>query len=149
MNKQRCFFIGHHDASVALSGLLKLETRNLILNKNITEFVIGKYGSFDSIASLAVASMKSEFPQIKIYRLVPYYNESQTVDLPDGFDGTIYPEGLENVPKRFAIVRANQYMIEHSAYLVCHVWNSFGNAAKLLEFAKKREAKGKIQIIRI
>ena len=30
------------------------------------------------------------------------------MDIPPGFDGTYYPEGLETVPRRLAILRAGQ-----------------------------------------
>ena len=149
MFKRRCFFIGHRDAPSSLYEQLRAEIKQLIVNKNVSEFVIGEYGSFDALASSAAVSLKSEFPDIRILRLIPYYRPSQSILLPDGFDGSLFPEGLETVPKRFAIVCANQYMIEHSDHLICFVRYSFGNSGKLLEFASKKEQKGKIHIIRL
>lgn len=145
----RCFFVGHRDAPSSLYEHLKAEIRRLIISENVQEFVIGSYGSFDALASSAAVRLKSEFPDIRILRLVPYYHPSFTIFLPDGFDGSLYPEGLESVPKRFSIIRANQYMIEHCGYLICFVRHSFGNSGKLLEFASKKEQKGKIHIIRL
>ena len=51
---------------------------------------------------------------------------------------TVYPEGLENVPKRFAIYARNKWMIEKSDFVVTCVNRSFGGAAQFKEFAIKR-----------
>lgn len=149
MCSKRCFFIGHRDAPQSLFERLKTEIKRLVVNESVSEFVIGGYGSFDAMASVAVVDVKSEFPEINILRLTPYYKPCRTPNLPIGFDGTIYPEGLEDVPRRFSIVRANQYMVEHSDYLICYVCRSFGSSGKLVEFASRKEKKGKIQIIRL
>ena len=52
---------------------------------------------------------------------------------------TIYPEGLEKVPPRFAIVRRNQWMTDHSDIVICHVTHSWGGAAKAVEYAEKKK----------
>lgn len=149
MRKHRCFFIGHRDAPSSLYEQLKANIRHLIINKNVSEFVIGGYGSFDALASSAAVHLKTEFPDITILRLIPYFDPSHSVFLPEGFDGSLYPEGLEAVPRRYAIVRANQYMVEHSDHLICYVRNSFGNSGNLLEFASRKELSGTIHIIRL
>lgn len=61
------------------------------------------------------------------------------IAIPEGFDNTFYPP-LESVPHRYAIVRANQYMIETSDTVICYV-SHFGNARNLLEYARKQEGK--------
>lgn len=56
-------------------------------------------------------------------------------------DNTIYPEGLELVPKRFAIKKRNEWMIDNSNYVICHVKNNFSNAHKFREYAIKKNKK--------
>lgn len=82
----RCFFVEHRDAPSSLYEQLKAEIRRLIISENVQEFVIGSYGSFDALASSAAVRLKSEFPDIRILRLLPYYHPSCTIFLPDGFD---------------------------------------------------------------
>lgn len=48
------------------------------------------------------------------------------------------PEGIERVPKRFAISWRNNWMLEHSDYVVACVTHSWGGAAQYVEKAKKR-----------
>ena len=66
--------------------------------------------------------------------------------MPDGFDSTYYPPGVENVPRKVAIVRANRYMVDHTDFLIAYAWHPANNARDLLEYARKREGKGLIQV---
>ena len=78
--------------------------------------------------------------------LLPYHPFDRPVSTPDGFDGTFYPPGMETAPKRVAIVRANRYMVDYCDYLISYVRYPASNAQKLVEYARKREERGLIQI---
>lgn len=45
---------------------------------------------------------------------------------------------MENVPQKFAIVRANRYMVEHVNYMIAYVWHPASNARDLVEYAIKQ-----------
>ena len=62
---------------------------------------------------------KKEYSHIKLYLLAPYAL-NQNREAPEGFDGTFYPEGLEKVPMRYAIVQANRCIIQNSDYLISY-----------------------------
>ena len=81
--------------------------------------------------------------------VLPYHPAERAVPTPDGFDGTHHPEGLENTPRRYAIVRANQIMVDTCDWLVRYVRHGASNSRNLLEYARRREGKGMIQIINI
>jgi hypothetical protein len=66
--------------------------------------------------------------------------------LPAGFDGSFYPPGMETVPKRAAIVRANRYMVDHSDFLIAYAWHPASNARDLVEYAQRREQRGLIRV---
>ena len=55
-----------------------------------------------------------------------------------GFDGTFYPPGMESVPRRYAIVRANRYMIDHVDYLIAYAWHPASNAKELTAYALRK-----------
>ena len=76
----------------------------------------------------------------------PYHPYDHPTPTPAGFDGTFYPPGMETVPKRAAIVRANRYMVEHSEYLIAYVWHPASNARELVEYAQKWEKRRMIQV---
>ena len=56
----------------------------------------------------------------------------------DNLKNTIYPEGLETVPKRFAISWRNKWMIQQSDIVVTYVTHNFGGAAQFKEMADRQ-----------
>ncbi len=141
-----CFFIGHREADERLLPLLSKAIERLITEESVSYFYVGGYGGFDRIASTAVKVAKKNHPQITLMRVLPYHPAERPIDIPHGFDGTYYPEGLENVPRRYAIVRASKIMVTECDWLICYVQHSASNSRKLLEYAERRQKKGLIQI---
>ncbi len=52
-------------------------------------------------------------------------------------EDSIYPEGLEMVPKRFCIDKRNRWMLNRADYVVTYISRSVGGAAKYSEIALK------------
>ena len=144
-----CFFIGHREADERLLPRLELEIDRLIQEYNVRYFYVGGYGGFDRIAAAAVKHAKQKYPDITLMLLLPYHHAERALPTPDGFDGTYHPEGLENTPRRYAIVRTNQIMVNTCDWLVCYVRHGVSNSRNLLEHAQRREAKGLMQIVNI
>lgn len=134
-----CFFIGHREADESLFPRLMEEIERHATEYGVSEFVIGNYGNFDRLASRAAVEVKKRHQEISLVRLLPYHPADRPVHIPPGFDSTFYPPGLELVPKRLAIVRANCYMVDHSDYLIAYAWHPASNALELVEYAQKRE----------
>lgn len=141
-----CFFIGHREANEELSQKLEETVCRLITKENVDLFYVGGYGGFDRVAAGAVKKVKKEFPDIALFLVIPYHPAERPVEIPYGFDGTYYPEGLEGTPRRYAISRANRLLLDSSDWFVCYVKHGASNAQKLYEYAKRREKKGLIQI---
>ena len=78
--------------------------------------------------------------------LLPYHPYDCPIPVPEGFDGTFYPPGMEAVPRRFAIVRANRYMVDHSTHLIACAWHPASNARNLVEYAQAKAKKGAIRV---
>lgn len=133
-----CFFIGHRDASEDLYPFLEKEIERHISEHGVEEFIVGRYGRFDGMAARAVKELKKKYPEIRLVLLMAYLkNES----LPEGFDGTVYPEGLEFVPGRYAILRANQKMIDQSEFMIVFVKRRYGGAWRGLEYGRRKGKK--------
>ena len=141
-----CFFIGHRDTPSSILPTLRETVERHIMEYGVEEFVVGKYGTFDRLAAQAVREAKQCHPEIRLTLLLPYYDPIKQTEQPGRFDGSLYPAGLENVPRRAAIVRANQYMVCHSDYLIAYDAGRIGNTRKLLEYARHRETKGLIHV---
>ena len=114
------------------------------MNHGIRQYYVGSYGSFDRMAASALKAVKKRYQDISLYLLLPYHPAERPVETPEGFDGTFYPP-LEKVPRRYAIVKANRYMIETCDRVLCYV-NHIGNTRTLLEYARRRAKKGELSV---
>jgi len=127
-----CTFFGHRDTTKDIEEKLKVVLLDLILNKSVTRFLVGYQGNFDRITLSILKEIKKAQPHIE-FEVVLAYLSDNCEDCP-----TIYPEGLENVPKRFAISARNKWMIDKSDFVVTCVCRSFGGAAQFKELAIKK-----------
>lgn len=146
MTEANCFFIGHREAGDELFPALTEAVERHIMEYGITSFVVGRYGNFDKLAARAVIDAKKRHPEVTLTLLLPYHPFDRPIPTPKGFDGTFYPPGMETVPKRAAIVRANRYMIENSSHLIAYVWHPASNAREILEAALNRQERGLIRV---
>lgn len=144
-----CFFIGHREASTELLPALAEAVEKHITEYGVTEFIVGNYGGFDRISARAVIEAKKRYPGIVLSMLIPYHPAERPIELPPGFDNSFYPPGMESVPRRLAIVRANRYMVTHVDYLIAYVWHPASNARNLVEYAEKSRAKNGLTITRL
>ena len=146
MGGKSCFFIGHRETSGEIYQALYAAVEQHILEYGVTEFIVGHYGGFDRLAASAVKEAKRIYPEVRLTLLLPYHPAERPISTPDGFDGTFYPSGMESVPRKAAIIRANRYVIDHVDYLIAYAWHPASNARELLEYAQRRERKGKIAV---
>ena len=144
-----CFFIGHRDADERLLPRLELVVDRLIREENVRYFYVGGYGGFDRVAAAAVRRTKEKYPDITLMLVLPYHPAERPTEAPDGFDGTYHPEGLENTPKRYAIVRANRIMVDTCDWMVCYIRHGASNSRKLLDYAEHLNNMGLIQIVNV
>lgn len=145
MEIKSCFFIGHRTAPSNIKESLTEAIEKHIIEYGVTTFTVGHYGGFDSMVIGALREAKKRHANIKLYLLLPYHPTIQAVETPKDFDGTLYPDGMETVPKPLAIVQANRKMIQNSDYLIAYC-KFIGNTRNFVEFAQKREKKGLIKI---
>lgn len=138
MSGKSCFFIGHREASEEVLPALKQSIHKHIAEYGVTEFIVGHYGSFDRLAARAVISAKKYYSGITLLLLIPYHPAERSAEIPKGFDNTFYPPGMETVPRKLAITRANRYMADHADYLIAYVWHPASNARNLLEYAQRK-----------
>lgn len=137
------FFIGHRDAEETVFPKLLEDVEQHIVEYGVTEFFVGHYGRFDALAARAVKNAKKRHPEVTLTLVLTYHPFDRPIQTPKGFNGTFYPPGMETVPKKMAIVRANRYMVDTCDFLIAYVWHPASNALELAEYAQQR---GKIHI---
>ena len=146
MSRKSCFFIGHREASEEIYPVLCAAVEAHIVRYGVTEFIVGCYGCFEGLAAKAVKIAKQNHPEVELTLLLPYHPAERPIPVSDGFDSTYYPPGMESVPRKVAIARANRYMVDHTDFLIAYAWHPASNAKYLLEYAIKRERKGLTQV---
>ena len=138
MPRKTCFLIGHHDTPVSVCARLDAAIETHITEYGVTEFIVGHYGAFDRFAADALAEAKQRHPAITLRLLIPYHPSERPMELPEGFDGLIYPEGMETVPRRYAIARADEHMVRRCDCLICYDKYIVGNTHRFVAIAQRR-----------
>ena len=143
-DRKSCFLMGNRHTPSSIREQLIEVVKQHIMEYGVNTFTVGHYGGFDSLVIGVLRELKKSYPDIVLYLLAPYAL-NQNREAPAGFNGTFYPEGLEAVPLRYAIVQANRYMVQHCDYLItyCH---HIGNTRNIVEYAQRREKKGLIKV---
>ena len=127
-----CSFFGHKDTPSTVYPQLKGCIEGLIVNRDVTNFMVGNQGGFDSMVLKALRELKQQYPQV-CYNVVLAYmpGKRQEYEIYDPNE-TFLPEGIETVPKRFAISRRNKWMVRESGIVVCYISHSWGGAAQFV-----------------
>ena len=129
-------FCGHADLidSEDVRVWLK-ETVEGLIHRGADDFLLGGYGRFDACAASVVWELKKQYPGIHSTLVLPYLDRK--VDATK-YDNTLYPP-LENVPRRFAISKRNEYMVNKADIVVAYVTHGWGGAATTLAYAKRKK----------
>ena len=133
MKEQTVTFFGHRDTPKETESALRLTLIDLIENKNATVFYVGNHGNFDAMVYRQLDNLSKTYP-IKYY-IVLAYMPSKNAD-PD--EHSILPEGIETVPRRFAINYRNKWMLNKSDIVVTFVTRNFGGAWEFKQMADKQ-----------
>ena len=129
-------FCGHKN--VYQTELVSQQVKQIILGlvkEGANTFLLGGYGSFDSIAAVAVRDLKKEYPGLRSVLVLPYLNRDYDTSL---YDESVYPP-IEGVPKRFAISRRNEWMVDKADVIIAYVDHDWGGAAATLRYAERKK----------
>ena len=100
----------------------------------------GGYGNFDYFAAKCVQRMQEQYSNIRNCLVLPYIDQpflDRIEIFKNHFDETIYPL-LESVPRKYAIIRRNEWMVDSADIVIAYVTYSWGGAARTLEYAKRK-----------
>lgn len=133
-----CAFFGHKDTPESIRPLLESAVKQIIAQYPDVTFYVGHNGNFDRMVLSVLKSLSENFPTISYAVILVYLPTSKSAEfnnLP-----TIYPEGIECVPKKYAISYRNDCMVKKADMVICYITHNYGGAAK---FVEKAESKGK------
>jgi len=136
-----CFFIGHREAGGDVFPALSEAVEHHITEHGVTDFYVGHYGGFDGLKEA-----RERHPEIRLTLVLPYHPAIRPINTPKGFDGTFYPWEEERIPKRLAIIKTNQRMVDTCDYLITYAYHFLGGTGQTVEYARKREKRGLIHV---
>ena len=136
MEKNAACFFGHREVLHNIRPKLTAIIERLITEDNVTEFYVGHQGQFDNMVYSVLKELKANYPHIR-YTVVLAYMPDEHIKEVYGED-TLFPDGIENVPKKYAISKRNDWMIQQSGYAVYYVHKITGGAEKFREKAEKK-----------
>ena len=127
-----CTFFGHRDTPKEKEPALRKTLIELIENKNADTFYVGNNGNFDTMVRNVLFEFAKTY-SIKVFIVLTCFPKSKL----EYGNYTIIPDGIENIPPRFAVDYRNRWMVNKSDYVITAVTRSFGGAAKFREYSIK------------
>lgn len=100
-------------------------------------FYVGNHGNFDYMVKQNLKTMKTAYPHIDYAVVLAYIPGKRGEDDYRDFSNTMYPDGLEKAPPRYAIDKRNRSMISQSQYVITYV-KGIGGAYKYKEISEKK-----------
>ena len=138
-------FFGHRyiDNASEVEQHLDCLLHDLIVQKEYVEFLVGRDGDFDTIASAAIkrAIHSYGYGNAHFILMLPYmkaedrYNEKEFLDYYDEVE--VCTESSEAHPKSAIQVR-NRCMVDRSDLVVCCIQHKSGGAYKTVQYAVKQ-----------
>ena len=132
-----CAFFGHRSVPPTVETPLRQTIYHLIEQEGVDCFLVGNHGEFDAMVRRLLKSAQKDFPHI-CYAVVLAYLPTAENELQQGETDTIFPEGLETVPQRYAICKRNRWMLKKADFVVAYAPFSFGGAATYKKLAEKQ-----------
>ena len=134
-----CTFFGHHDCPAEVKSKLREILIDLIENHSVDVFYIGNKGAYDRMVRAVLRELAQEYAHIHYAVVLERIPGKRDEDIPEDYSDTMLPEGIEEVPPRFAIVWRNKWMLRQSDYVVTYVTHSWGGAAQFTEMAERQK----------
>ena len=116
-----CTFFGHSECPEDIKENLRKILVDLIGTKGVDTFYVGNQGSYDSMVRRVLRELKEKYPHIEFAVVLAYMPREQYIYDPEHYSKTILPEGIETVPRRFAISWRNKWMINNAEYVVSYI----------------------------
>ena len=129
-----CALFGHHDcpSSIKIMLLKKIEEQIML---GVDTFYVGNNGNFDTIALSLLRQLKQVYSHIN-YAVVLAYLPTNLKNY--ALAETLFPEGIETVPKRFAIDYRNRWIVSNSDIVICYINSHLSSADKYVQYAKNK-----------
>ncbi len=133
------YFFGHSNTSSDVNEALRAVITELIEVRGVSRFYVGNHGDFDRIVTRVLQECAAVYLHIRYAVVLAYYPHQMVQTETPPAEETVFPEEVACAPKRYAIIRRNQWMIDRADYVVTCVWDTATNAAEFKEMAMRKQ----------
>lgn len=137
MERKACTFFGHRTCPASIEPILQNVLDKLISQNQVNTFYVGNHGQFDALVYHVLQKVKKKYPHIQFSVVLAYL--PSTPNNPDREPDSIFPEGLETVPPKYAIYHRNKWMLQKSEMVICYVEHQWGGAAQFMKMALQQK----------
>lgn len=128
-------FFGHRDAPKEIEPTLRTTLINLIEQEKAREFYVGNNGNFDAMVRRQLEDLSKAY-EINFTVVLAYLPDERRENY--RLTNTIYPEGIESVPKRFAISWRNKWMLRQADTVITYTTHPSSGAWEFEQLALKQ-----------
>ena len=140
-----CTFFGHRFISDKTEPALRSALADLIENRGVDLFYVGNHGSFDGMVRRVLRELSKKY-EIRYFVVLAYIPEKRDGSDHEEYSDTILPDGIETVPKRFAVTYRNKWMLRGSDYVVTYVTHEIGSGAAQFKHLAEKWGKTVIEL---
>lgn len=128
-----CTFFGHRNTPETTEKLLCELLTELIEHQGADEFYVGNQGNFDTMVRRQLEELSKAY-NITYSVVLAYLPDKNSEPIPC----SVYPEGIETVPRKFAIHFRNKLMLNKADTIICYVTHPSSGAGQFVELAEKQ-----------
>ena len=138
MGNKVCTFFGHRDTPESIKPRLRETLVDLIEHHAVDTFYVGNQGGFDYMVRALLRELTDQYPHIRYAVVLAYLPDKREEFDSRDFSDTMLPEGIEAVPKRFAISWRNKWLVRQADFVVTYITVPWGGAAQFAELAERQ-----------
>ena len=135
-----CTFFGHRYVPNEIEPALRSVLLDLIEKDGVRSFYVGNQGGFDAMVQRVLEDLAEKFPITCTIVLAYLPDKKDGYELLERID-TVLPEGIEYVPKKFAIAWRTKWMLNRADVVVTYVRHE--NSSGAGQFKQLAERRGK------
>lgn len=128
-----CTFFGHRNTPATIDKLLRELLTELIEHHGADEFDVGNQGNFDAMVRRQLEKLSKSY-SINYSVVLAYLPDKNA----EPNHCPVYPEGIETVPRKFAIHYRNKWMLNKADTVICYVSQPSSGAGQFVELAEKQ-----------
>lgn len=134
-----CTFLGHRQCPPDLRPQLRRVLMDFIEEHGVRTFYVGNQVGFERMACSVLRELCLEYPSVTygvVLAHLPIHGQEKRENAMDD-SHLILPDGIDTIPKQFAMDWRNRWMLKQSDYVVTYVTHPCGHAARYAALAKQ------------